>query len=468
MQRKIFLFLTLLLAMLFIGTVHAEAASVYYVRAGASGANNGSDWSNAYTDLPGTLLRGSTYYIASGAYASHTFNDAVSGTTLITIKKAIATDHGTDTGWNSAYGTGQASFGKWFIYKDYYLFDGQTRSATWQQGVGTFSSYGIKVQSSGGALRLDDGGSNGGNNLTFNYVDLEGGGQGVQPYNDVVYGLTGNKNLTFHNCALHDSSRTVFLMRGCWQNLLVEYSYVGRNASDPVEHGEPLSDTCSDNVTFRNNIIEDAEGTAIWSVMNAGNGTSSTPGNTADNWKIYGNVINFTTGYNRTGVAYIFFSDHSSGSMNYTTNLAFYNNTVNDRNKVQYYGIYVLAGSNNVVKNNIFYDTKASQHVGVNTLAYNWYYSAPSGDTGTGVQTCTTNCDIFVNRDANDLRLSGTNLPGAGDSSLGAEYNTDMNGNIRGADGVWDRGAYEFGGSSSTPPPQVVTRPNPPQSLSIQ
>ena len=33
-----------------------------------------------------------------------------SGTQYITIKKAIETDHGTNTGWNSDYGDGQAVF----------------------------------------------------------------------------------------------------------------------------------------------------------------------------------------------------------------------------------------------------------------------------------------------------------------------------------------------------------------------
>src|SRR5690606_21620262 len=83
----------------------------YCVRAGATGADDGSNWNNAYPDLPTTLERGSTYYIADGSYDGYTFNDVVSGTTLITIKKATVSDHGgIETGWSDAYGDGQAIF----------------------------------------------------------------------------------------------------------------------------------------------------------------------------------------------------------------------------------------------------------------------------------------------------------------------------------------------------------------------
>jgi hypothetical protein len=42
------------------------SAANHYVRAGASGNGSGADWTNAYTDLPGSLTRGDTYYVAAG------------------------------------------------------------------------------------------------------------------------------------------------------------------------------------------------------------------------------------------------------------------------------------------------------------------------------------------------------------------------------------------------------------------
>ena len=51
--------LTLLLTIIFLGAVGAEAAN-HYIRAGATGANNGSDWTHAFTTIPATLVRGDT------------------------------------------------------------------------------------------------------------------------------------------------------------------------------------------------------------------------------------------------------------------------------------------------------------------------------------------------------------------------------------------------------------------------
>src|SRR5262245_4189942 len=76
------------------------AAATRFVRAGASGAANGSDWTNAYPSLPATLTRGDTYYVAAGTYSGYRFSTPASGTTLITIKKATVADHGTNTGWS--------------------------------------------------------------------------------------------------------------------------------------------------------------------------------------------------------------------------------------------------------------------------------------------------------------------------------------------------------------------------------
>src|SRR3989344_8081335 len=97
--------------------------ATHYVRAGASG--NGSDWANAYCSLPSSLVRGDTYYIADGTYSGYSFNTPASGTQYITIKKAIESDHGTNAGWQSGYGDGQALFNSmWQISTGYLIVDG--------------------------------------------------------------------------------------------------------------------------------------------------------------------------------------------------------------------------------------------------------------------------------------------------------------------------------------------------------
>src|SRR3989338_10419935 len=130
---QIFLFLSI-----FIPSI--SLAANQYVRAGATGTGSGSDWINAYTSLPATLIRGDTYYIADGNYATYTVDDAVSGTSVITIKKATASDHGTETGWDSSYGDGQAAFTSPFnIRTSYITFDGIVDSGS------DPNTYGFKI-----------------------------------------------------------------------------------------------------------------------------------------------------------------------------------------------------------------------------------------------------------------------------------------------------------------------------------
>ena len=122
---------------IFLFLIVSVSAANHYVRQGASG--NGNDWSNAYGSLPSTLVRGDTYYVADGSYGGYGFNDADSGTTLITIKKATASDHGTSTGWQSSFGDGQVIFTSTISFSSgYYVLDGQTGGGpgSWKSGFG--------------------------------------------------------------------------------------------------------------------------------------------------------------------------------------------------------------------------------------------------------------------------------------------------------------------------------------------
>lgn len=460
--------LTIIKAILFtlfflVVTTPVFAAS-HYIRSGATGSASGNDWANAFVTFPNTLVRGDKYYVAKGSYSSYTFNTQNLGSLPITIKKATIAEHGTDSGWQNSYGDGQAAFGNWVVSTDYWVFDGQVRNSNWRDGA--TDQYGFRVTNINNSktLRLDNGSGVGADSIIFKDIDFVGAGRDSGIGDDVVYGLAGNQDITFQNCSLRDSDRTIFLMRGCWQNLLVENSYIARNASNESVHGELLSDDCSDNLIFRNNIIEDIEGTSVWAVLN-GTGITPTASNTASGWNIYGNVINWTSGYNREGVAAIFMSGNGTNeNSNWVENLVFYNNTVVDYGKyVHWYGILVGRGGNNVVMNNIFYNLEGAEHIEV-SCDYNWYYLSPhSGDLGAHSQTCSSNCNIFKDVANRDFTLSGNNLPQAGESSIGGAFNTDMNGVIRGMDGYWDRGAYEYMSKVGD-----LRMPNPPVILQIQ
>src|SRR3989344_1494729 len=140
---------------IFTQIVTTPSGNTFYIRNGAT-SSSCTDWTNACDSLPGTLQRGATYYIADGSYGSYTFDDPVFGTQLITIKKATASDHGTNTGWSSSYGSGQAVFGGTLNFNtSYWVFDGQTGGGpgSWKTGHGfkievltTESGMGISVE----------------------------------------------------------------------------------------------------------------------------------------------------------------------------------------------------------------------------------------------------------------------------------------------------------------------------------
>ena len=142
-----------------------------YVRAGATGAGNGTDWSNAYAALPDTLVRGDTYYIAGGSYPAYTFNDPQSGSLVTTIKKAIVSDHGTDAGWQSGFGSAQATFNSTLQFQTgNYVLDGQYRNeSNWFDGA----SYGIRIAHNNQDQNIIISGGTSSSNITVKHVFVD-------------------------------------------------------------------------------------------------------------------------------------------------------------------------------------------------------------------------------------------------------------------------------------------------------
>ena len=90
--KSIFVFLAVFSGVLFFAG--ASLAANHYVTSTGAGSKNGSDWANAYQGFPASLTRGDNYYIAAGTYGGYTFNTPNSDSSVITIKKATASDHG--------------------------------------------------------------------------------------------------------------------------------------------------------------------------------------------------------------------------------------------------------------------------------------------------------------------------------------------------------------------------------------
>src|SRR5437660_743643 len=140
--------------LLIVATPKISLAANHYVWCGATGARTGLDFVNATTDLPASLVRGDAYAVAGSLtcnYTYHTFSDAESGTSVITIRKAQASADSGVTGWQASFAAAPAKWTEntdadpervtghlpfWSICRSYYTFDGITGSIDPTAGPG--------------------------------------------------------------------------------------------------------------------------------------------------------------------------------------------------------------------------------------------------------------------------------------------------------------------------------------------
>jgi hypothetical protein len=461
-------------------------AANHYVRAAADNTT-GNDWTHAYTSLPTSLTRGDTYYIADGNYTSHTFSDADSSTTLITIKYATVADHGTDTGWSSGYTgsgaiVGPGSTGScpgWNFTTDYYTVDGQTGAGA----VGRVTTgYGIQFRCNGpagnwstGALQVS-----GGQHLTFKHIEIDG----VTPYqadaNGQSRGLqvndatTRTSNLTLQNSYIHEVGVPIFPFIG--STWVIDHNYFARNHSTAELHAEGIAARGGTDVTISFNVWEDIEGTATIECLYEN----------CINWKVFGNLI---IGVDTTHGAVTFNVGDNLADGSYYTGLKFYNNTIYNAcpsaASSLRCGVYAENPATTGIdtKNNFFYQIGYGVSLDATedyNLVWNsyWYGGADAAAhdswrclTSAGADP-TGNCagnnnlippaatSIFTSPSTYDLTLKSNTVSGLSliGTNLGTSYNVDINGTTR---TNWSIGAYEYpqtGGSpTAVPSPTSLT-----------
>lgn len=276
----------------------------HYVRSGASGNRTGADWSNAYTTLPDVLVRGDVYYIGAGTYAGYTFNDAPSGTTPIIVKAATAADHGTGTGWSTAY-VGEAKFntqsngGILTFNQPYYTVDGQYRNGDWISGYG-FHVDNSKAVTTNAAINLQA------SNITLRYTNVEGSHDtstapcGTHTCDETVTDF-GNGNITVEYSYIHDAGEATFKLRGsstsdgsgALVNFTAQYNLVARNWSQGGGNVHSEAFSVSDgvqNFVVRYNKFVDIRGTGVIATA-SGSCYNGCPNFNRGNgpWYIYGN-----------------------------------------------------------------------------------------------------------------------------------------------------------------------------------
>jgi hypothetical protein len=96
----------------------------HYVHSDATGANDGSTWTDAFVALPEMLVRGHTYFVAAGTYPGRPFRDAEDGAAVIRIQRATESDHGDAPDWDPDFAAGEAIFGGLGFETGAYEFDG--------------------------------------------------------------------------------------------------------------------------------------------------------------------------------------------------------------------------------------------------------------------------------------------------------------------------------------------------------
>ena len=466
--------------------------TVLYVTPNGSGTKNGSDWNNAYAGLPGSLIRGDTYYLAGGSYGSHTFDDADSGTQMITVKKATASDHGTDTGWSSSYGETQAVLTAPVVfYTDYYAINGASRT-DWKTG------YGIKVSNYPNPLHIEDVELLGVHNITLSFVEIEGSHEYREvpndcgdvtvgpladggPFHDDGIDLTSTSNILVDSSSIHDvGGSNVILLANGNTGFTLQNSYIARDFSTPTCHENGISaQSGTYNMTIRYNWFEDVQGTADIASPTGG------PTNYMGNWYIYGNVFSQSNG----GDAGVGLGPIAIFGATATGDIFIYNNTIANFNPMsgsgggEYWIIFGTAGTpvtadRVYIKNNLWWnswdytwDLYPINFGNLNAkdvqVSNNAYYGIPTtavdlrGVTLTlTIQDSDPNKQIspgnpFVGWTNSNFRLTAPTQSGA---ALPAPFNIDPDGNVRGADGTWDRGAYEYnsGQTGGTQPPSPV------------
>jgi len=452
----------------------------HVVTPSGSGNHTGADWNNAYKGFgtgtgqlnPASMVRGDTYYLGAGSYGQVTFNAADSGTALITVKAATTADNCTSTGWNAGTMQGSAIFSSSgntsaiSVNSDYWTFDGNYGAGgTVAGGDITPSDYGIQAIWGSGTInsQIIAIGSSGGpyaSNITFRHVG-ESGSNGAPGYDGtssdvgikIQPGASSPNYLLEYDIFMDNCAHLV--VAGV-SNLTVQYSVGMTNFSIGAGcHGENVRfANGANNLTFRYNQWRSGAGTAVFGQPC---GTCSP----SSNVYIYGERIYWVSsdqcsigggsfGQCVLGDGIVW----SSAGTGVTGNFYFINNTIDGlTSAVMNVGSFTIpynSGSttwgtvliqDNIISNSIPVSAPACP---ASCTSYTWNYHAyynttNTADTDTNKQVFSSS--PFMAESSQNFQLSGDTLSGV---SFSSPYNQDSDGNTRGADGTWDRGAFQY------------------------
>lgn len=430
----------------------------WYVRAsGGSGA--GTSWTAAWTMAQlsaamGSLNPGDTVWFAGGTYGPYQLEITASGTAgnVITFQRVTAAD-GVPTaaaGWNPAFdsqivhnaATGAVGL---IISASYVTVDGRT---------------GLMGAAGGWVIHYAPGGNGSGvwNNAPATHVTLRYitcWGPGIVAQASDVRGLditsTNLKSFwTVQYCEVGnggDTSVYFAVAGGTFTDILMEYCWI--HDGDCLNEGTFHPNACilgpSNRSIFRYNKFYNIPVEGLF------------PAYDVSNMYVYGNLFYQGTLAPNNGRA--FEVDHAAVA----TNVFLYNNTM-DSLPLGFQCESALSSTGCVFQNNIVWQGGGDAFQAGWTHDHNFYSGTSSGGTG----DISSGANPFVNSAAFDYHLTSAvaaNRPRDKGIAIapvsGQTINIDPDGNIRGADGNWDIGAYEYnaggggGGGSFWPIRQI-------------
>ena len=425
---------------------YAEAAVIHYVRSGASGNQDGTSWTDAWTNLPSSISRGDTYYIASGSYATTTIFSADIGTSTLFIRKATLTDHGTAQDWQDAYGAGQAIInGGVNINSPYVDLDGITGNENFEHGIKI-------VAQNCSAVTMGVYISQNMDNVHVSHVEVDM--CGAQPYaQDGIYACNNAAStvgLHLSYLYIHDVSRNGITLCGQAGDTVIEHSRLERiigATSTPDIHGQgiQLTDAPINGVDIRYNQFVDIGGTAAVALLGNSGGAYS-------NIYVYDNLF---WSSDKTYFTYSPAAIYGRSGNNTESNILVYNNTFyNVFNPNTWMTGATVVNSQN--KNNIYVDSVFQFPNGLESAltnpnsTNNLYFNDGTGSTnlpsGESEQVNASTSPFMAT--PLDFHLATGSEAIGGGSNIGCDYSLDYSGQSRPAKSVWDIGAYEYGHSA--------------------
>lgn len=482
----------LLIATLVLASAVSVEASDKHITTTGANLKNGTDWDNACDGFTGScavtaFTRGDVVYVAEGDYRPDgviSLNEAASSTTYIKIFKAIAANHGSSTGWVDSMGDEVAIFDRLVFNNPYWEWDGQVGEGCTPK-CKTYTPYGFKVH-----VQLCTAANNG---VTITAVNLGLGNAGMRlRHTEVEHcgedakfdgtialadcsavpaadgcGLSADgirsanagaftSDLEITDVWVHGLTRNGLTINDIDDVTLDRVIVSDLHSFDTSIHGQGIQfgRPPMDNVTVRYSKFIDIKGTAAISWL----GSSGPDGELFTNHRVFGSEF-YTTVDTSAGLSGrywtspgILYGRTAEGALSIgQVGFRIYNNTFNNLVKAEPFFEGEL-NSDIEIKNNLYCNSQFSGNPPTTaiTSTHNAFCDSnsgaflPAGEPGQ--QTIVG--DPFTDAASFDFTLSAATAAGV---ILASPYDTDSTGATRGADGTWDRGAFELDGLGGAP-----------------